>query len=270
MPRTIPENARAQYDARDVRAPVPSRVSATAGGAHADLDDASSRAVLAGVPRGSCARIVPRSLSNSGAGLRGHAPADRRVRVRRRDPVLRHPDHAAGDGPRRRVPGLRAEDRHAGPHPRRDRCAHRPRSDVSPRALARGDPSDQARARGARAADRLRGRAAHDADLRGRRRWVQGLRPHQEAPLRRSGGGARAARQARTDLCRVPRGAGGGGRRLRPDLRQLGRHRLARGLSRVPAAVCQACDRDPARLSHIQGQGHPHHLLRQRLRAVPR
>src|SRR5580704_9288089 len=47
----------------DGRALVPARMSAPERPAHTDLDDAAGGAVLAGVSRGTCPRIVSRSLS---------------------------------------------------------------------------------------------------------------------------------------------------------------------------------------------------------------
>ena len=71
---------------------------------------APGRAVSARVPGGSGAGVVPRPVPRRRSGVRGHRPADRSVRSRRRDRVLRHPHRSGG---RRARGGVRSRARPA-------------------------------------------------------------------------------------------------------------------------------------------------------------
>ena len=164
----------------------------------------------------------------------------------------------------------------AGPEDRQRRCATRAAIDALARARsrgraavhARGDAPDQEGARRARAADRLRRRAADDADLRRRGRRLEGLRAHQEAAVRR----ARRTRTRCSTSSRAPA------------------RRSSRRRSRAGADCVQIFDswggivspgdfrEYPLRyakqvIAHLRTtcpRRRADHLLRQRLRAVPR
>ena len=133
------------------------------------------------LPEYNATRAARRQLHGAravaGAGDRSHAAAARALPARRRDPVLRHPHRSRRDGPRAvvrrgRRPALRAHRPRTRRRSPRSPCPTWRSSRYVFDAVAR----DQARARGPRAADRLRGQPVHARVLHDRRRRQRRLR----------------------------------------------------------------------------------------------
>ena len=177
------------------------------------------------LPRGAGEGGLPRAVPLAGAHRAGDRRADRRVRVRRGDPLLGHPRPPAGDGARplvregREGQGRRrAEDREPGPHARRRRRADGPRP-----AAATSRTCSTASAASARA---LAGRVPligfvggpfTVASYVGRGR-EPGLHPPEDDALADPHGGARALREAHAGGHRPDRGAD---RRRAPQAAQI-------------------------------------------------
>ena len=141
-------------------------------------------------------RRFSHAVQDARARLRGDAAADRSARRRRGDPVLRHPHPARDDGHPARLPRRGAAARAGARRGRhRARCAC-PSADAEMPFVMDAVRLIRARARRQGAADRLRRRALHAADLRRRGADRQAVRRDQAAALHGAGGGAPALAQA--------------------------------------------------------------------------
>ena len=183
--------------------------------AHADLDDAAGGALLAGVSRGAREGVVPRAV-----------PHARRSRARSRC------SRSTSSGSTRRscsrdilitlpAMGIDVDVPRGGAEDRARRCARAADDRRAARARSRSRAAVRRWRRCGRSSARSPGRVPligfAGAPLTMLTYAVegggsQGLRAHEEAAVRRAGGRARAARQARAHLRGLPRGAGRGGR----------------------------------------------------------
>ena len=203
---------------------LPPRAAPRTDALHARMADAPGRALPARVQRdaregGELSRAREDAIARHGSD----AAAARAVSARRGDPVLRHPDRARRDGSRalfrrwRRAP-FRAHRRRRG----LDRAARGAGHGPASLRVRRGG-RNQARARGPRAADRLRRQPVHARVLHDRRRGEPRLRggaPHGPWP---AGPAAASRRGERARGGGLPQRADRGGRRRGDALRYLGR-----------------------------------------------
>ncbi len=226
--RAAPQGA-ALLDERDDRRDdaTARRVPRQASRHHSGLAHAPGRTLPARIPRPAREAELHRALPAARGGGRGHAPAARPLRSRRRHHLRRHPAAARGHGHRLSLRRPRRSGDRAHGALRRRSAGRARRRPADRRALRlRGAAPGGPRARRPRAADRLRRRALHPGQLRDRGRSLAPLRRSQEADAHRAGHLRAAHGSARRHRDRLPARPGRGRRPGAAALRLLGRRPL--------------------------------------------